>query len=222
MPVYFANVPRGPIGKFKRCLHECLPKWAVLSISFIGASITEILCHKAHVARLIATMRLCRYKPLPEYDPTLATPRDATPETARSYKAACLRRWIKLAAASPSPVCKDWYTRASEALLADDEGLDAVQPPKRKTTISGQDDSNESTDDTTSNEQPGNNATSTKTKNDQDQDPDNGGSNEQNAPQPTGDNDSNKDEDGLGSDDDIVELTPDPADVCATAVATEN
>lgn len=46
-PVYFGTIPRGAIGKLRRGLQECLPKWAGLSISFIGASVTEVLCHES-------------------------------------------------------------------------------------------------------------------------------------------------------------------------------
>lgn len=131
VPVYFGNAPRGPIGHFKRALFECLPKWAVLSVSFIGASTAEILCHKTLVPRLIATMRLLRYRHLPDYNPREA--RSGTPEDmARSYKAACYQRWHKLAASALSPACKSWYTSQAEALLASDNGLDEVPPPQRQ------------------------------------------------------------------------------------------
>lgn len=135
--VYFGNIPRGPIGKLKRCLQECLPKWAVLSISFIGANFTVILCHQGHVERRVATMRLLRYKNIAGYDPTLAAPRDATPDQARSYRAACLRRWQKLASQSLSPVCKQCYEKSATDLLESDEGLDEVQPPSRKPRTPG-------------------------------------------------------------------------------------
>lgn len=104
--VYFGNVTRGPIGKLKRWLHECLPKRALISISFIGASVTEMLCRQLHMARLVATMRLLRYKHIAVYGATTSALHNDTPKQARSDKAACLHRWIKLAASAPSPFCK--------------------------------------------------------------------------------------------------------------------
>lgn len=111
----------------------------MLCVSCIAASVTEILCHKAHVVHLVATMRLLRYKPLPDYDPTLSASRDTTPEVVQSYEAAYLRRWRKLADTTPSPVCKQWYKKAATDLLADEEGLDSTQPPKRTNMTPGLD-----------------------------------------------------------------------------------
>lgn len=63
--MYFGNIPRGPIGALKEALMKCLPKWAILGILFIGASVTEILCHSPNKDRLIATLHFFRYKYLP-------------------------------------------------------------------------------------------------------------------------------------------------------------
>lgn len=57
---------------------------------------------------------------------------DESEETKRSYKAACFRRWCKLGANTPSPVCKCWYVAQADALLAADEGLDQVKPPNQR------------------------------------------------------------------------------------------
>lgn len=86
--VYFGNVPRGPIGKLKRALFECLQRWAVLSISLIGAEVTEILCNKGLVERLVATMRIFRYSHLPIYDPTITISETVSDEEKLSYKPA--------------------------------------------------------------------------------------------------------------------------------------
>lgn len=145
-PVYFGNVPRGPIGQLKRSLHECLPKWAVLSISFIGAATTEILCHKPYIPRLVATMRLLRFRHLPKYDPRKSRP-DTEPTIERAYKAACYQRWHKLSQSSRSPACKAWYSSQADALLLSDTGIDSVQPPSRKNKPSTEDpDSTDSTE----------------------------------------------------------------------------
>lgn len=208
--VYFGNVPRGPIGKLKRCLHECLPKWAVLSISFIGASVTEILCHQPHVARLVATMCLLRYKHLAGYDPTTSAPHNATPEQARSYKAACLHRCIKLVTSARSPVCKSWYTKASEDLLADDEALDAVEPPRRNQPTPDLDKTTEASTGNNEEETPLNGAAHGPTTNSSTQDHN---------------NDKTRNDEGfeeLGSDNNIVELTPPSEDAPMDASETDN
>lgn len=81
MAVYFANIPRGPIYALKKSLLKCLPKWAVLGISFIGTTMTEILCHTSLAERLIATLQFFRFKHVPEYDPTKMGTGDASTET---------------------------------------------------------------------------------------------------------------------------------------------
>lgn len=57
--------------------------------------------------------------------------KDASADTQRSYKAACFRRWTKLSAQSPSPICNYWYNAKAKLLLDEDPGLDLVEPPKR-------------------------------------------------------------------------------------------
>ena len=131
-PVYFGNIPRGPIGALKRALQQCLPKWAVLSISFIGTSVTEILCHRPLRERLIAGMSLLRYRHLSDYDPKKAMDPTASADIHRSFKATCLRRWTAMATRSISEVCRTWYKAQSEGLLAEDKDLDKVPfIPKR-------------------------------------------------------------------------------------------
>lgn len=55
--VYFGDIPRCPIGALKKALMKCLPKLAILGISFITASVTDILCLSAHKDRVIATLQ---------------------------------------------------------------------------------------------------------------------------------------------------------------------
>lgn len=130
--VYFANIPRGPIGALKKALLECLLKWAILGISFIGAEVTEILCHVALLDRLIATLQFFRYKHLPTYNPTKVATEGAPTDTQRTYRAACYRRWKRLGDQTPSPICKTWYTSSAADLLESDPGLDKVDTPKRR------------------------------------------------------------------------------------------
>ena len=135
VPVYFANIPRGPIGALRRALLECLPKWSVLSVSFIGSGITEILCHKPLLDRLVAGMKLLHYKHLESYNPTVV--RDHIPDDMKpKYVAACYRRWTKMAAQTTSVASKDWYQNSATVLLAETPGLDKVEPPARRNETS--------------------------------------------------------------------------------------
>lgn len=88
VPMYFSNIPRGPIGALKKAIYECLPKWAILGVSFIAASDTEILCHAPLVDRLVATLQFFRHRHLPDYEPTKMANSEDPPATQRSYKAA--------------------------------------------------------------------------------------------------------------------------------------
>ena len=135
--VYFGDMPRGPIGKIRRTLCKALPKWSILNISFIGGSVTEILCHKPLVPRLIATLKLMRYSHLKTYDPTSSNGRgDKDPLTIK-YRAACYHRWSNAAKNTYSEVSKAWYTSHAEGLLSLYPDIsDATPfPPRNKTSI---------------------------------------------------------------------------------------
>ncbi|MEM1009160.1 MAG: hypothetical protein AAGJ35_09155, partial [Myxococcota bacterium] len=90
VPVYLGGIPRGPIGKLRAMLRQCLPKWSVLNISFIGNSATELLCHDPLVDNLIADMKLLGYRHIPNYDPVREMNTDAA--TLRG-RANCYQRW---------------------------------------------------------------------------------------------------------------------------------
>lgn len=124
-PVYFGGVPRGPIGALKRALLECLPSWAVLSISFIGNSACEILCHRPLEQRLVAGMKLLGFRHLPSYNPLKAPTSDQRDATAKRIRVACYRRWKATASKTFSPTSKEWYTTQADAILASDTELRA-------------------------------------------------------------------------------------------------
>lgn len=120
VPVYFTNISRRQIRKLKRSLQVCMPKWVVLSVSFIGASPTEILYHSTLVDRLDATLHFFRYKHLPEYNSKEMVTADSPTEMKHSYKANGFRNWIKLGDSTASTVLKRWYAaQADEKLKAD-------------------------------------------------------------------------------------------------------
>ena len=73
VPVYFRGVARGPIGHLRRRLQSCMPRWCILSLSFIGTNTLEVLCHKSLEARLISLMRATsegNWTNIPNYNPT--------------------------------------------------------------------------------------------------------------------------------------------------------
>lgn len=181
-------------------LLKCLPKWEVLGISFIVSAITEILCHAALVARLIATFRVFSYKHLSAYDRTKMATDDAPPETQRQYKAEFYRRWEKLGARTPSPVCEAWYECKAKDLLDSDNGLDNVALPERKVM------------------QPTDLQDKVTTENGNSEEGPNGTANEPD----NGSNETHGVENKLGSYDNIVELTPSTADEPAAGEPTDN
>lgn len=107
--VYFENVPRGPISKRKGALLECLPRWGILSISFIGSTVTEIVCQKGLVEWLVATIRTFSYLHFPSYEPTITLSDSFDEATKLSYKAACLGRWHNMAETMRKPTSETWY-----------------------------------------------------------------------------------------------------------------
>ena len=115
--VYITNLPRGPIGKIRRTLSKSLPPSAILNISFIGNTVTEILCHKPLVPRLIATFKLLRFTHLRTYDPTIIVGRKDDDPLAIKYRAACYHRWTNAAKKTISEVCAEWYTSKAQGLL---------------------------------------------------------------------------------------------------------
>lgn len=61
-PVYLGVIPSGTGGKLPKALRDCLRKWEVLYISFIGNSAAELLCHGPIVEQLIAGMKLLGFR----------------------------------------------------------------------------------------------------------------------------------------------------------------
>ena len=120
VPVYFAGVPRGPIGDLRRALLECMPKWCVLSLSFIGSSICEVLCHNTLSQRLIAGMKLLGFRHLGAYSALRPKADDALTAKLRT---ACVRRWLATEAKTFSPVAKTWYSAQAEAAMAADPSI---------------------------------------------------------------------------------------------------
>ena len=131
--VYIGDLPRGPIGKLRRSLNKALPKWAVLNISFIGDSVTEILCHKPLVPRQVATVKLMKYRHLAKYDPTAAVGKDDNDSTTIQYRGSCYHRWQNAAKKSYSVVCKEWYTKQAESLMVRYPNIAQSKPFSKRT-----------------------------------------------------------------------------------------
>lgn len=108
--VYLYNVPRGPISELKKGLGKCLPRWAFLSVYFIGANIAAFLCHQPFRDRLISTAKMLGLTHAQRYDPTKARPNASGPDTAKLAKQACIRRCLILSSQVPAPAIKRWYS----------------------------------------------------------------------------------------------------------------
>ena len=130
--VYFGGIPRGPIGKLRRALRNALPKWAILSISFIGDSVTEILCHKALVQRLIATLKFMKFRHLKNYDPTSAVGDSDDHQNTIQYRGSCYHRWMNASKKTYSEVCKTWYEKQAESLMARYPNISKSKPFPRR------------------------------------------------------------------------------------------
>lgn len=66
--VYFKNMHRGSIGVIHQTLRECLPNWALLGISFVSASVMEVVTDRSLNQRLFATLVMIGVKELQNYD----------------------------------------------------------------------------------------------------------------------------------------------------------
>ena len=130
--VYFGGIPRGPIGKLRRALRNALPKWAILSISFIGDSVTEILCHKALVQRLIAALKFMKFRHLKNYDPTSAVGDTDEDQNTIQYRGSCYHRWLNASKKTYSEVCKVWYEKQAEALMVRHPNISKSKPFPRR------------------------------------------------------------------------------------------
>ena len=134
VPIYFGNVPRGPIGTLRRALLQCLPNLSVLSISFVWNIATEILCDKDLTEKLIEGMNLLGYKHLQSFDPSSTRSSITDESTTKKYKSACYRRWFKASESSPSPVSKEWYKSNANDLLSPNPGIDQIPSPPQHLT----------------------------------------------------------------------------------------
>ena len=113
VPVYFGGVPRGPIGKLRAELRNCLPKWSILHLSFIGNSATEILCHEPLVDKLVGGMKLLGFRHMPNYNPLKEKNTD---DATLRGKVNCYNRWRWGAESSYSEVSRQWFKEQMEQL----------------------------------------------------------------------------------------------------------
>lgn len=119
--VYFAGVPRGRISVFRKALMQqhALPGWAILSLSFIGQSIVEIITHKPLHDRLTSVMSMCGYRLLKHYDPTKGRAMDAANSQegiAPTNATACMYRWTNCMQSARPGAAKTWYKEQVERL----------------------------------------------------------------------------------------------------------
>ncbi|MEM1007933.1 MAG: hypothetical protein AAGJ35_02915 [Myxococcota bacterium] len=128
VPVYFGGIPRGPIGKLRAMLRECLPKWSVLNISFIGNSATKLLCHEPLVDNLAAGMKLLGYRHLPNYDPVREMNTDAA--TLRG-RANCYQRWRWGAENAFSEVSREWFAKKMDEMAKSHPEVKATADEKQ-------------------------------------------------------------------------------------------
>lgn len=119
--LYFAGIPRGPVGAFRRLLlaDHSLPRWALLAISFTGPDRVEILVHKPLVERLVAVMQLLGYRYMRNHDPAAAHGSDRV--ESQKYNTApwamreCAVRWQRCAISTQGQAAKHWYKSAISA-----------------------------------------------------------------------------------------------------------
>ena len=121
VPVYFGGIPRGPVGKLRKMLRECLPKWSILNISFIGNSVTEILCHEPMLDHLVGGLKLLGYRHIPSYDPVREMNTDAATLRGRTI---CYQRWRWGAENAFSEVSRECFAKQMDGL--------AIKHPEEK------------------------------------------------------------------------------------------
>lgn len=68
VPVYFRTVWRGSISPIRQALKECSATWALTGMSFVGASVLEILTNRMLKEGLIATMTLIGINQVRNFD----------------------------------------------------------------------------------------------------------------------------------------------------------
>lgn len=119
---YFAGVPRGPVGAFRRLIlgDHSLPRWALPAISFAGIDRVEIPVHRPLIDCLTAVMQLLGYRHLRDHDPTLAHGSDREESRARGRASraarACAIRWYRCSASTRGVAAKNWYVSAVQAI----------------------------------------------------------------------------------------------------------
>lgn len=84
--VYYKNVRGGPIGVLQKALHECLPEWAVMDLSFAGDYIFEVITDRDLKERLIATLAIMAIVVVTDLDITKAPKNLDTSATGSSIK----------------------------------------------------------------------------------------------------------------------------------------
>ncbi len=128
-PLYFGGIPRGPIGKLRAELRKCLPKWTILHLSFIGNTVTEILCHEPLVDKLVGGMKLLGFRHIPNYDPLKEKNTDDATLRARVN---CYNRWRWGADSSHSEVSRQWFKEKMESLAAEHPAVKEAADDKHK------------------------------------------------------------------------------------------
>ena len=115
-PAYFAGIPWGPIGALRRTLSANLPSGTILHVSFIGKTITEILCDRQHGQKLVDALTAVGAKYINEFDPSSVSPRITDESLKTKYRKACLKRWTDAMNSSRSPACRSWFKTQIESL----------------------------------------------------------------------------------------------------------
>ena len=116
-PVYCGGIPRSPVGALRKALTLCLPKWAVLGISFIGKYAVEFLCHKPLIDRLVTTLKSLGYQHIPGYDPAEIKNQALSQDAKLSIWNSCHQRWSVCSTKVFHPTAKEWYTSNASSLF---------------------------------------------------------------------------------------------------------
>lgn len=66
--VYLKSIRRGPIGAIQKALRECLISWALLGISLIGGSISEIITDSRLKDRLVTSLKIMGIVEVRDFD----------------------------------------------------------------------------------------------------------------------------------------------------------
>lgn len=131
--VYFGGLKRCPLGQLRKKLHRVVPSWALLSVSFVGAGIVEIVCHKPLLAQVVRSFKELELYYISDLDPRKPKTTHMTMAQARR---ACYICWYRCMQQAHFDSVRDMFCGLLHTVVAEAQFPEILpDPPQVGTAV---------------------------------------------------------------------------------------